>query len=186
MRWTTRYGTGYALGQRGHTLRWAGDLDRALASFDAAEQIHRSLGDLRSIALAIAGRSYVTAQLGDATAARGQIHEMLTTMERTGDLAGVAHTLNVQALIELELGAADAALAPLQQILATADRGVTPVYAIGWEHLLVAHVHHDLGDTDASAHAAGEAAARFDLLGDERGRRALQSACKAEVVTMPS
>jgi tetratricopeptide (TPR) repeat protein len=180
------FGTGYALGQRGHALRWAGDLPEALASFDAAEQIHRSLGDLRSIALAIAGRCYVNAQLGEAGGARRQIREMLAMMERTGDLAGVAHTLNVQALIELELGAADAALAPLQQILLTADRGVTPVYAIGWEHLLVAHVHHDLGDSAASARGAGEAAARFDLLGDQRGHRALQSACKAGAVTMPS
>ena len=64
------FGTGYALGQRGHTLRWAGELAGALAAFDAAEQIHRSLGDLRSIALAVAGRSYVTAQLGNASAAR--------------------------------------------------------------------------------------------------------------------
>ncbi len=36
------FGTGYALGQRGHARRWVGDLAGALASFDAAEQVHRS------------------------------------------------------------------------------------------------------------------------------------------------
>ena len=61
------FGIGYALGQRGHTLRWAGDLAGALACFDAAEQVHRSLRDLRSIAMALAGRSYIAALLGEPT-----------------------------------------------------------------------------------------------------------------------
>ncbi len=61
------FGIGYTLGQRGHTMRWAGDLAAAHASFDAAEQAHRSLRDLRSISMAIAGRSYVAALRGDAT-----------------------------------------------------------------------------------------------------------------------
>ena len=64
--------------------------------------------------------------------------------------------------------------------------GVTPVYAIGWEYLLVAHLRHAVGDADASARAAAEAAARFQALGDRRGQRALQRARKAGVVTMPS
>ncbi len=61
------FGTGYTLGQRGHALRWVGDLAGALASFDAAEQVHRSFRDLRSIAMALAGRSYVAALLGSRT-----------------------------------------------------------------------------------------------------------------------
>ena len=180
------FGIGYALGQRGHTLRWAGDLAGALACFDAAEQVHRSLRDLRSIAMALAGRSYVAALLGEATIARRHVHEAVSMMERTGDIAGVAHTLNIQGLIELELGAVDAALPPLERTLLLADRGVTPIYAIGWEYLLVAHLRHAVGDADASARAAAEAAARFQALGDRRGQRALQRARKAGAVTMPS
>ena len=180
------FGTGYALGQRGHTLRWAGDLAGALASFDAAEQVHRSLRDLRSIAMAVAGRSYVAALVGEATVARRHVHEAVSMMERTGDIAGVAHTLNIQGLIELELGVVDAALPPLERALLLADRGVTPTYAIGWEYLLVAHLRSAVGDADASARAAAEAAARFEALGDRRGQRALQRARKAGAVTMPS
>ncbi len=59
-------------------------------------------------------------------------------MERSGDIAGVAHTLSLQGLIELELGVVDAALPPLERSLLLADLRVTPVYAIGWEYLLVA------------------------------------------------
>ena len=180
------FGTGYALGQRGHTLRWAGDLAGALASFDAAEHVHRSLRDLRSIAMALAGRSYVSALLGEGTIARRHVHEAVSMMERSGDIAGVAHTLSIQGLIELELGAVDAALPPLERTLLLADRGVTPVYAIGWGYLLVAHLRHAIGDADASARAAAEAALRFQGLGDQRGQRALQRARKAGAVTMPS
>ena len=180
------FGIGYALGQRGHTLRWAGDLAGALACFDAAEQVHRSLRDLRSIAMAVAGRSYVAALLGEATIARRHVHEAVSMMERSGDIAGVAHTLNVQGLIELELGVVDAALPPLERTLLMADRGVTPIYAIGWEYLLVAHLRSAVGNADASARAAAEAAARFEALGDRRGQRALQRARKAGAVTMPS
>jgi predicted ATPase len=180
------FGIGYALGQRGHTLRWSGDLTEALVTFDAAEQIHRSLRDLRSIAMTVAGRSYVAALSGEAAIARRHVAEAVSMMERTGDIAGFAHTLNLQGLIELQLGAVDAALPPLERTLLVADRGVTPVYAIGWEYLLVAHLRHTIGDGDASARAAAEAGRRFDALGDRRGRDALQSACKAGVVTMPS
>ena len=180
------FGVGYALGQRGHTLRWAGDLAAAHASFDAAEQAHRSLRDLRSIAMAVAGRSYVAALRGDATTARQQVQDALSMMERTGDIAGVAHTLNIHGLIELQLGAGDAALAPLERALLLAERGVTPVYAIGWEHLLVAHLHHAVGNVDASARAVADAATRFDTLGDQRGQHAVQSARKEGIVSMPS
>jgi hypothetical protein len=69
------FGIGYALGQRGHALRWAGDLAGALACLDAAEQVHRTLRDLRSIAMAVAGRSYVAAPRGEAITARRQVHE---------------------------------------------------------------------------------------------------------------
>ena len=81
------FGIGYALGQRGHTLRWAGDLAGALACFDAAEQVHRSLRDLRSIAMAVAGRSYVAALQGEATIARRHVQEAVSMMERSGDIA---------------------------------------------------------------------------------------------------
>ena len=179
------FGVGYALGQRGHTLRWAGDLAGALACFDAAEQVHRSLRDLRSIAMAVAGRSYVAARLGEATVARRHVHEAVSMMERSGDIAGVAHTLNTQGLIELELGAVDAALLPLERALLLPER-VTPPYAIGWEYLLVAHLRRAVGNADGSARAAVEAATRFEALGDRRGQRALQRARKAGAVTMPS
>ena len=177
------YGIGYALGQRGHTLRWAGDLTGALACFDAAEEVHRSLRDLRSIAMTIAGRSFVAALRGEATNARRQVDEAVSMMERTGDVAGVAHTLNIQGLVELQLGAVDAALPPLERSLLMADR-VTPIYVIGWGHLLVAHLRRGVGDVDASARAAAEAAARFEVIGDRRGQRALQRARKAGAVTM--
>ena len=180
------YGTGYALGQRGHTLRWAGDLAGALAAFDAAEQIHRSLRDLRSTAMTVAGRSYVAALLGESAAARRHVQEAVSMMERSGDLAGVAHTLDIEALIELELGAVDAALIPLERSVPLAQRSGTPVYAIGWQHLLVAHLRGAVGDIDASARAAAEAARRFRALGDRRGLGALQSARKAGALTMPS
>jgi tetratricopeptide (TPR) repeat protein len=180
------FGIGYALGQRGHTLRWAGDLAGALACFDAAEQVHRSLRDLRSIAMALAGRSYTAALLGEATIARLRVEEAVSMMERSGDIAGVAHTLNIQGLIELELGVVDAALPPLERSLVLADRGVTPGYAIGWEYLLVAHLRNTVGDADASARAAAEAAVRFDAFGDWRGERALQRARKEGAVTMTS
>ena len=180
------FGIGYALRQRGHTLRWAGDLAGALASFDSAEQVHRSLRDLRSIAMAVAGRAYVVARRGDAAGARRQVHDAVSMMERAGDIAGVAHTLNVQGLIELELGAVDAALAPLARTLPLADRGVVPTYAIGWQHLLMAHLHHAVDDAPASAIAVAAATARFQGLGDQRGQRAVQRACKSGTVTLPS
>ena len=135
--------------------------------------------------MVLAGRSYAAALLGDATVARRHVHEAVTMMERTGDVAGVAHTLHLHGLIELELGAVDAALPPLERTLLLADR-VTPTYSIGWEHLLVAHLRHALGDADGSARAAAEAAQRFEVIGDRRGRRALQRARKAGAVTMPS
>ncbi|MEO5902320.1 MAG: BTAD domain-containing putative transcriptional regulator, partial [Ilumatobacteraceae bacterium] len=163
------FGIGYALGQRGHTLRWAGDLDAAVASFDAAEAVHRSLRDLRSIAMAVAGRSYVAALRGEASIARRQVHDAVSMMERTGDIAGVAHTVNIHALIELKLDAVDAALAPLERTLLLADRGVTPTYAVGWEHLLLAHLHHAVGHTEASARAVAAAARRFEAFDDQRG-----------------
>jgi predicted ATPase/DNA-binding SARP family transcriptional activator len=179
------FGTGYALGQRGHTLRWAGDLEGALACFDAAERVHRSMRDLRSIAVAVAGRSYVAALQGQATIARRHVQEAVSMMERSGDIAGVAHTLNIQGLVELELGAVDAALPPLERALLLPD-GVRPSYAIGWEYLLVAHLRSAVGDADGSARAATEAAARFEALGDRRGERALHRARKGGAVTMPS
>ena len=107
-------------------------------------------------------------------------------MERSGDIAGVAHTLNIQGLIELELGDFDAALPPLERSVFLADRGVMPAYAIGWEYLLVAHLRSAVGDVDASARAAAEAAVRFHALGDRRGERALQRARKEGAVTMTS
>ncbi|MET0458441.1 MAG: hypothetical protein ABW195_04300, partial [Ilumatobacteraceae bacterium] len=121
-------GIGYALGQRGHTLRWAGDLTGALVSFDAAEQVHRSLHDQRAIAMVLAGRSYVAALLGDATVARRHVNEAVAMMERTGDVAGVAHTLHLRGLIELELGSVDAALPPLERTCCwpTGSRRRTP------------------------------------------------------------
>ena len=180
------FGIGYALGQRGHTLRWAGDLAGALAAFDAAERVQRSLRDLRSIAMALAGRAYVAALLGQPTIARRHVQEGLTMMERTGDMAGAAHTLNVQGLIELELGAVDAALPPLDRALHLAERGGTPIYAIGWEYLLVAHLRRAVGDAEGSARAGAEAAARFGALDDRRGERALQRARKGGTVTMSS
>ena len=179
------FGTGYALGQRGHTLRWAGDLTGALACFDAAERVHRSLRDLRSIAMAVAGRSYVAALQGEATIARRHVQEAVSMMERSGDIAGVAHTLNIQGLIELELGVVDAALPPLERALLLPDV-VRPSYAIGWQYLLVAHLRRAMGNADGSARAAAEAAARFEALGDRRGQRALQRARKAGAVTMSS
>ena len=180
------FGIGYTLGQRGHTLRWAGDLAGALDCFDAAEQVHRSLRDLRSIAMALAGRSYIAALLGEPTIARRRVEEAVSMMERSGDIAGVAHTLNIQGLIELELGVFDAALPPLERSLLLADRGVIPAYAIGWEYLLVAHLRSVVGDAEASARAAAEAAVRFQALGDRRGQRALQRARKEGAVTMTS
>ena len=44
-------------------------------------------------------------------------------------------------------------LPPLERSLLLAHRGVAPTYAIGWEHLLVAHLRHAVGDADASARA---------------------------------
>ena len=180
------FGTGYALGQRGHTLRWAGDLAGALACFDAAEQVHRSLRDLRSIAMALAGRSYVAALLGEATIARRHVQEAVSMMERSGDIAGVAHTLNIQGLIELELGVVDAALPPLERSLLLADRRVTPVYAIGWEYLLVAHLRQRRRRRRriGSCRRRGGAAIR----GARRSARSASPAksAKAGAVTMPS
>ena len=180
------FGVGYALGQQGHTLRWAGDLAGARTSFESAEELHRSLRDQRSIAMALAGRSYVLALCGEAAAARRHSHEAVSMMERTGDIAGVTHTLDIKGLIELELGAIDAAVEPLERTLVLAGRGVAPTYAIGWQNLLVAHLHQSIGDVDASARAVAAATERFRALGDRRGHEAVQRARKAGAVTMPS
>jgi hypothetical protein len=63
---------------------------------------------------------------------------------------------------------------------------VSPLYAIGWQHLMVARLRNVMGDPDGSARAAGDAAACFAAVGDRRGDRALQSARKDGTVTMPS
>jgi predicted ATPase/DNA-binding SARP family transcriptional activator len=179
------YGRAFALIQRAHTLRWAGDLEASAASFADAEQLRRSLRDLRAIAMAMAGHAYVDALLGDAELARARGREALTMMQRTGDMPGVAITVNTAALIELEFGAVADASRGLEASVAMADR-VTPPFAIGWQYLLAAHLRHTLGDGAGSARAAAEASVRFEALEDERGRLALQSACKSGAVTMHS
>jgi hypothetical protein len=134
----------------------------------------------------VAGRSYTAALLGEATAARQGVQEARALMERSGDIAGALHTLNIEGLIELELGASDAALPPLEMSTHLPFRAITPVYAIGWEYLLVAHLRNAVGDADGSTRAAAEAVVRFRAIGDQRGERAVQSARKAGAVTMPS
>jgi hypothetical protein len=179
------YGGAFALIQRAHTLRWAGDLRAASTCFDDAETLRRSLRDLRAIAMTLAGRAYVDALLGDARSARSQGQEAVAMMQRTGDLPGVAITINTAALIELRFGAVRDALRGIEASAAMAD-SVTPPYAVGWQHLLIAHLRQTLGDAGGSARAAAEASARFAALDDGRGRRAVQSACKVGAVTMPS
>jgi predicted ATPase/DNA-binding SARP family transcriptional activator len=179
------YGLAYAVSQRGHTLRWAGDLRAARVCFDDAEVIRRSLRDLRAVAMTLAGRAYVESLLGDAASARAQARDGVSMMRRTGDLPGVAICLNTVSLIERGLGQTSAAAAALAESVAMAD-WVTPPHAIGWQYLLLAGTQHDLGHADASSEAVLEASTRFDRLGDVRGRRAVQRARKAGVVTMSS
>ena len=136
------FGIGYALGQRGHTLRWAGDLAGALACFDAAEQVHRSLRDLRSIAMAVAGRSYVAALLGEAT-------DRPPPGPRSGVDDGTDRRHRRRRPHPQHPGAHRAGARRRRRRPATAGAdpapgrpGVTPIYAIGWEYLLVAHLRH--------------------------------------------
>jgi tetratricopeptide (TPR) repeat protein len=179
------YGLAYAINQRGHTLRWGGDLKAAVACFDEAEALRRWLRDLRAIAMTLSGHAYVDALLGDAASARAQSREAVSTMQRTGDLPGVAISINNAGLIELELGSVADALPLIGQSVEMADL-VTPLHAIGWQQLLLAHLNQAVGDSDGSAGAVTQASAVFDSLDDERGRRAVQRARKAGGVTMPS
>src|SRR5439155_18302725 len=110
--------------------------------------------------------------------------EAVSMMRRTGDVPGVAIIINTAGVIQLELGAPGNAVPHFEESVALAD-SVTPLHAIGWQQLLLAHIRQTMGDANGSALATAEALARFEALGDEWGQSALQRACKAGAITMP-
>ena len=177
-----RYGQGYAAAQRGHTLRWAGDLAAAERCLLESEALRRELRDQRSVAMALSGQAIVAASAGDGEAARTHGREAMLMMERSGDVPGVALTSINLAVMEVLLGDAAAALV-------WADRGLAIQVPGGqrslyWTHLLRSHLLRSLGDPDAAAAAALVAQDTFTALGEQRGLAALQRACKAGVLSV--
>src|SRR5262249_13232008 len=100
------YGQAFAAGQRGHTLRLAGDGQGRPRSFDEAEALRVSVRDVRAIAMTTAGRSVAEALIGRTTDARRGISDMVEWMRRTGDVPGTAFMLHNAAVIELVAGEA--------------------------------------------------------------------------------
>ena len=178
------YGQAYATGQHGHTLRWTGDFDGAVRCFDEAEALRVSVRDVRAIAMATAGRSFAEALSGRVPDARRGISEAIERMRQTGDAPGVALTLHDAALIEMIAGDTEHTLKYIGESLSFGH--AVPVHVHGWQLLLVATLRASLGGVDSSATAAGDALASFERVGDARGIRALQRACKEGRITMSS
>jgi tetratricopeptide (TPR) repeat protein len=178
------YGHAYVTGQRGHTLRWAGDFDAAVRCFDDAEALRVSVRDVRAIAMATAGRSFAEALSGRVADARRGISEAIERMRQTGDVPGVALTLNNAALVEMIAGDPEHALDYLGEVLSFGQ--AVPVHVHGWHCFLIATLRASLGDLDGSAIAAAEAQASFERLGDERGILAMQRARKESRISLSS
>jgi len=172
------YGLAYAINQRAHTLRSLGSLDAAIAAFETAVELRRSLRDERAIAMSMSGHSLVQALRGKADIARNEAQEALRMMERSGDTVGYDILMgNNAAVLEVVLGNHAAAIPLLERSIEVSDRlGRQPS---GWQHLLLAHLRLALDDRNGSEAAARVALERFEAFGDRRGIAALQSACKA-------
>jgi hypothetical protein len=178
-----RYGQGYASAQRGHTLRWAGDLAGADRSLVESDALRRAQRDQRSVAMTLTGRAILAATAGDGDAARAHGREAVLMMERSGDTPGVALTSTNLAVAEVLLGDPAAALVWAGRNLApTIPGGQRAQY---WTQLLRAHLLRSLGDADGSAAAALVALDCFAAMGERRGLAALQRACKAGVLSVP-
>ena len=106
-------------------------------------------------------------------------------MERSSDMPGLmlaSVNLAVAELLSAELPAS-------QELL---DRGIRlfPIPgaqgALGWLHLLRAHVLRQLGDTDGASASMVAARQAFTQLGERRGLEAVQSSCKEGLATFPT
>jgi predicted ATPase/DNA-binding SARP family transcriptional activator len=177
------YGLAYVINQRAQTLRSLRRLEAAIESFETAEALRRSLRDQRAIAISMSGRSLTEALSGHGVAAREHAHQALSMMERTGDAPGVAIAANNMALVEMVLADPAAAIPHLEHGIEMGGR-LTQAHIAGWQHLLLAHLRHGVGDHDGSAAASAVALARFEAFGDRRGAEALQSGCKAGLLIM--
>jgi len=171
------YGLAYTLNQRAQTLRSLRALDAAIATFARALELRRSLRDERAIAISMSGRSFAQALRGQADAARNEVREALTMMERSGDTVGLSLIANNATITELLLGNHAEATSHLERTIEIFER--LPQRFSGWQYLLLAHLRLVATDRSGSAAAARIAHQIFQDFGDERGTPALQSACKA-------
>jgi predicted ATPase/DNA-binding SARP family transcriptional activator len=171
------YGLAYTLNQRAQTLRSLRSLDAAIATFETALKLRRALLDERAIAISMSGRSFAQALRGEAHAARSEVREALTMMERSGDTVGLSLIANNATITELLLGNHAEATSHLERAIEIFER--LPQHFSGWQYLLLAHLRLVATDRSGSAAAARIAHQRFGDFGDERGMAALQSACKA-------
>ena len=180
-----RYGEAYALAQQGHTLRWAARYQEAEHCLEQSESLRRDLRDHRAVAISLTGKALTAASAGASDRARSFGREALAMMERSSDMPGLmlaSVNLAVAELLSAELPAS-------QELL---DRGIRlfPIPgaqgALGWLHLLRAHVLRQLGDTDGATASMTAARQAFTQLGERRGLEAVQSSCKEGLATFPT
>jgi predicted ATPase len=180
-----RYGQAYALCQRGHALRWIAQYDEADRYLQRSEALRRDLRDQRALAMSLAGRALNAASAGTADQARALGRQSLAIMEESGDIAGIT-------VPSVNLGVAELLLADPSTALMWLDRAlaVFPIpggyTALGWLHLLRAHLLGQLGDVDASARSAAAARTMFTQLDERRGLIALQRICKEGLPSLPA
>jgi predicted ATPase/DNA-binding SARP family transcriptional activator len=160
------YGEALTVAQRGHALRWAGELPRSRDCFTRAESLRRELGDLRGVALAMDGQALAHAAEGRAEPAREIAGRALAGMKRCGDVAGTGYTTWNLAVVETLLGDLDTAAGllshpPVDDTSPGWHRGA------GWYQLLLADIVGRLGGNPQPA--AREAQRLFDLLGERAG-----------------
>jgi predicted ATPase/DNA-binding SARP family transcriptional activator len=179
-----RYGLAYALAQRGHTLRWAGDAEAAIESFELAETLRRDLRDHRAVAMTVSGRAVAEAMLGR-TSAREIVAAATEAMARAGDVPGEAMTRLNHVATEILLGDLEAATRAARHTVALADR-TAPGTPAGWVHAtLAALLERTRPGGVAVGETAGRAAAYFERFGDRRGLEWLQRVRKGPSATMP-
>jgi tetratricopeptide (TPR) repeat protein len=180
-----QYGEAYALAQQGHTLRWIASYAEADRCLEQSESLRRDLYDQRAVAISLASRAVTAASAGGSDRARTLAREALALMERSSDTPGLM-------VATVDLAIAEFLSADLPAAQMWLERGIRlfPIPgaqgALGWLHLLRAHVLRQLGDTAGAAASTAAAREAFAQLGEQRGLDAVLSSSKEGLASYPT
>lgn len=176
-------GAAYALAQQGHTLRWAQRYQEADDCLLESEILRRNLSDQRGMALSLSGRAVTAAAAGAQDEARTLCREAVALMDRSSDTPGLMVTTVNRAIVELlstDLSAAQTWLRRgIQLFPVPGAQG-----ALGWLHLLRAHVLGRLGDRNGSTGSLVAAGDAFARVGARPGLDVVKRVRKAGLATV--